>query len=145
MGLIPLEQALEKAKEEGLDLLLVSPDAEPPVCKIINYGQYKYEQNKKEKLARKVNKAHVVKELKMGPKISSNDFDTRARQCTDFLKKGYKVKLTITFRGREIIHADLGHKLIDRFMETIDEVGARDSDVSSAPKALTLMIKGKKA
>ena len=113
------------------------------MCKIINYGQYKYEQNKKEKQARKINKSHIVKELKMGLKISTNDFDVRVRRAIEFLGKGYKVKLTITFRGREVVHADLGHQLINRFVEDIAEYGATDSEVSRAPRALTVMFKAK--
>lgn len=134
---------MSQAESNGLDLLLVSPNSEPPVCRILNYGQYQYQQRKKEKQAKKANKQHIVKELKLSPKISSNDFMVRVKRGIDFLGKGYKVKCTVAFRGREIVHLNLGMDVINRFLEALSEVGAQDSEISRAHRSLTVMLRPK--
>lgn len=127
--LISTQEALRKAKEEGLDLLIVSPESSPPVAKILNYGQYKYQKDKKQKETKKKSnqKASVQKELKLTPRIGVHDFDVRVRQCRDFLTKGYKVKLVIFFKGREASHAELGHVMIEKFLNKIEDLGWAES------------------
>jgi len=123
------QEALRLAKEEGLDLFIISPEASPPVAKILNYGQYKYQKEKKQKETKKKSnqKASVLKELKLTPRIGQHDFDVRVRQCREFLAKSYKVKLVIFFKGREATHAELGHVLIEKFLNKIEDLGWAES------------------
>ncbi len=121
---------------------MVSENAKPPVCKIVNYGQYRYQEQKKERLSRKNNKAQVVKELKLSPKISDNDFNVRINKCKEFLGKGYTVKIVVPFRGREIMHPELGRKVIERFIEIVKDLGSVDQaqGIVSANRSMTTMI-----
>ncbi len=123
------EAALAKAKDEGLDLVIVSPEAKPPVAKLLNYGQYRYQKEKKQKDTKKKSnqKSNIVKELKLSPRIGEHDFQVRVKHCRDFLAKGHKVKLTIFFKGREAAHRELGHVLIEKFLATIEDLGWADS------------------
>lgn len=122
----------------------MSPNAEPPVCRVLNYGQFKYQQNKKDKQAKKSNKSNIVKEIKMSPKISIHDYTVRVNHSKSFLEKGYRVKLTIPFRGREIMHKDLGNELAQRFIEDIKDFGTPDSELQSAPRSLVVQFKSNK-
>ena len=131
------------AAERELDVLLVSPTTDPPVCRMINFGQFKYQQQKKEKQSRKSGKGQVTKELKMGHKISTHDFQVRVNKCREFLEKQYKVKISVPFRGREVVHMKLGYVLIERFIETIRDLGDKEGDVINANRSLTLMINPK--
>ena len=135
-GVVTLEDAQERARRVGLDLMLVSETAVPPVCKIVDFGQFKYQQQKRDKQNKKNTKGQVTKEVKMGPKISENDFQIKLSRAKEFLKKGHKVKLTLTFRGREVVHTELGRNLVKRFLELIQPEGA-SSDMSS-PSAKTI-------
>jgi len=121
---------------------MVSENAKPPVCKIVNYGQYRYQEQKKERVARKNNKAQVVKELKLSPKISENDFNVRINKCKEFLEKGYTVKVFVPFRGREIMHPELGRKVIEKFIDLVKELGSVDQaqGIVSANRSMTTMI-----
>jgi len=123
------DEALARARDEGLDLFLVSPNSEPPVAKILDYGHYRYEKEKKQKDAHKKsnNKSNVLKELKLTPRIGQHDFDVRLRHGRVFLGKGYKVKLTVFFKGREGTHPELGHALIAEYLEKIADLGWTDS------------------
>jgi translation initiation factor IF-3 len=123
LGVMSVEDGVTKAKDKGLDLILVSPNAEPPVCKIMEYGQYKYEHARKLKGARKGLKSGIVKELKMSPVIGEHDFQVRLRQTEDFLKKGYKVKVNIVFKGRANTHPEVGYALMDRYLITARQWG----------------------
>jgi len=124
LGVMTVESGVAKAKEKGLDLILVSPNAEPPVCKIMEYGQYKYEIARKQKGARKGSaKSGIVKELKMSPIIGEHDFQVRIRQSEDFLKKGYKVKVNIVFKGRANTHPEVGFALIGKYLEATAQWG----------------------
>ena len=143
VGIIKLKEALNLAEEKELDLLLISPDAKPPVCKLINYSQFKYEQQKKEKLARKSNKGNILKELKMSPKISDNDYNVRLKRGKEFLTKGFKLKMTIFFKGREIVHSGLGHDVINRYIEDIEEYGNADAPPVQAKRLITVVISPK--
>jgi len=121
LGIIDREAALEVAKERELDLVLVSEKADPPVCRIMNYGKYKFEQEKKAKEAKKKSHQTEVKEVKMRYKIDQHDYDVRINQATRFLKAGDKVKCTVIFRGREIQHTSLAETLLRRMAKDLEE------------------------
>ncbi len=122
LGIVPFFDALRKAEESGLDLVEVAPQARPVVCRIMDYGRYKYEQSKRDKESRK--KQHVVslKEVKMRPNIEDHDFEVKARNAMRFLKDGDKVKVTLMFRGREIVHPHLGQQLLRKLAEQVQEM-----------------------
>ena len=120
---------------------MISETANPPVCKIINYGQFMYHQKKKEKQTKK--SAQVIKELKMSPKISANDYNVRLTKGIEFLKKKYKIKLTIFFRGREIVHKDLGETVLNRFIADISEFGVPDKDITKSGRQMIAIINAK--
>ena len=114
VGVVPLYQALSIADEAGLDLVEISPNADPPVCKLLDFGKFKYEQQKKENEARKKQKVIELKEIKMRPGIDDHDYEVKRRAMERFLAEGDKVKVTLRFRGREMVHTDLGVKVLDR-------------------------------
>ncbi len=119
--MLPLREALRLAEEKQLDLVEVAPQAKPPVCRIMDYGKFRYEQSKKEKEAKKKQRVITVKEVKLRPNIDDNDFDVKAKNAIRFLKDGDKVKATIMFRGRQIVHPELGRKLLIRLAgEVVD-------------------------
>ena len=121
LGVLPIERALQLAAEAGLDLVEVAPNADPPVCKILDYGKFKYEAQKKKNEARKKQKIIDVKEIKMRPSIDEHDYQVKMRNMRRFLEDGDKVKVTIRFRGREMAHQELGMKVLDRVREDLDE------------------------
>ena len=129
VGVISIEDAKKMAAERNLDLLLVAGKSNPPVCRLVNYGQFKYQQQKKDKQSKKTKRGHIIKELKMSPKISNHDFDIRVQKGRKFLESGYKVKITVSFRGREITHANIGEELIDRYIKGVEDVGSVDGQV----------------
>ncbi len=122
VGVVTRDQALRSAEEAGLDLVEVSPTAVPPVCKILDVGKLKYEQQKKKNEARKKQKTIDVKEIKMRPNIDTHDYDVKMRAIHKFLGEGDKVKVTLRFRGRELAHQELGHKLLERVRGDLDEL-----------------------
>ena len=130
IGVLSVEEGIEQAIEAGLDLVEVSPNADPPVCKILDYGKYKYEEQKKRNEARKKQKTIEVKEIKMRPGIDVHDFDVKMRSIRKFLTAGDKVKVTIRFRGREMSHQELGMKVLDRVREQLLE----EAKVEQFPK-----------
>ncbi|MCF6097039.1 translation initiation factor IF-3 [Thermovorax subterraneus] len=121
LGIMPLKEALKLAQERQLDLVKVAPQAKPPVCKIMDYGKYKYEQSKREKEARKNQKVISVKEIRMSPNIEEHDFQVRVKSALRFLDDGNKVKVTVRFRGREITHTQLGEDVLKRLAESVKE------------------------
>ena len=121
VGVVPLEEALERAVEAGLDLVEVSPNAEPPVCKIQDYGKVKYQEQKKKSEARKKQKTIEVKEIKMRPNIDTHDYDFKMKAIRKFIGEGDKVKVTIRFRGRELAHQELGKELLERVRSETDD------------------------
>jgi translation initiation factor IF-3 len=123
LGIMPPYEALKTARSQGLDLVEVAPTANPPVCRIINYGKYLYQLNKRQHEARKNQKSIGLKEVKMRPRTSTHDFETKRNKVLDFLEEGAKVKVTIMFRGRENAHRDLGFKMLDRLIEEVGEGG----------------------
>ena len=122
VGVVPIREAMDRALAAGLDLVEVSPNADPPVCKILDYGKYKYEVQKKKAEARKKQKVIEVKEIKLRPNIDDNDYDVKMRAMRKFLTEGDKVKVTLRFRGREMAHQDLGMKVLDRVREQLDDM-----------------------
>jgi len=123
IGIRPLPEALDMAQDLGLDLVEVADTASPPVCRIMDYGKFKYEQSQKAKESRKKATHILVKEMKYRPKIGPGDFDTKTRKVEAFLADGSKVKVTIMFRGREMQHPQLGRRILDRVAETVSHVG----------------------
>ncbi len=123
LGIMSLEEALRLAQEKNLDLVNIAPQAKPPVCRIMDFGKYKYEQRKKDKEARKKQHSITVKEVKMRPTIEAHDFKVKVRNCARFLEDGDKVKVTIIFRGREITHPQLGEKLCQQLAKELENTG----------------------
>ncbi|HEY4695479.1 MAG TPA: translation initiation factor IF-3 [Candidatus Hydromicrobium sp.] len=126
IGVIPVKEALKTAEERGLDLVEVSPKSNPPVCKIMDYGKYKYQLEISEKLKKKKQSQIIVKEIKLRPKIDTNDLNTKKRQIEKFLKSGYKVKITVMFRGREIVHKELGINMLNKLIEELKDKGVME-------------------
>lgn len=122
VGIKPLPEALAAARAQGLDLVEVADKANPPVCRIMDYGKYKYETAQRAKDSRKKSTNIVVKEMKYRPKIGQGDFDTKTRKVKGFLEEGHKVKLTIMFRGREVQHPELGRKILDDVAEVVEDI-----------------------
>jgi translation initiation factor IF-3 len=130
LGIKPLPEALHIARQRDLDLVEVAPDANPPVCRIMDYGKFKFDEAQRAKESRRKTTNSSIKEMKYRPKIGQGDFDTKTRQVSRFLGEGHKVKITIMFRGREMSHPDLGKKILDRVAEEVVEIGK----VEAAPK-----------
>ena len=122
LGIMTPEDALRTAEEAGLDLVEVAPKAEPPVCRIMDYGKYRYQQSKRVKESKKHQHTIVVKEIKYRPKISDHDFDFKTNHVKEFLQSGNKVKLTIMFRGREMAHPEFGRMLLERVVEDVKDL-----------------------
>ncbi len=123
IGIIPVSRALSMAEEQELDLVEVAPQATPPVCRILDYGKYKYQQQKREKDARKKTKSQTVKEMKMRPKIDQHDYDFKTKAIKNFLTEGHRVKVAIFFRGREMAFLDRGRQVLDKVMKDCEGLG----------------------
>lgn len=130
LGIMPLRDALRLAEEKGLDLVEVASQARPVVCRIMDFGRHKYEQSKRDKEARKRQRIITIKEVKLRPGIEDHDFQTKARNAVRFLKDGDKVKVTLIFRGREIVHPHLGQQLLKKLAEQVEELAI----IERAPK-----------
>jgi|TARA_B110000495_G_C22745516_1_gene436957 translation initiation factor IF-3 len=128
------------AVEVGLDLVEISPNAEPPVCKIMDFGKYKYEQQKKESEARKKQKTIEVKEIKFRPNTDTHDYEVKMRSVVKFLDNGDKVKITMRFRGREMAHQDLGRQLLERVADDTKEIGKIDSMPKLEGRQIVMLI-----
>jgi len=128
LGILTVAQALETASRHNLDLVEVAPTAVPPVCRLMDYGKYKYEQTKKEREAKRNQKQSLLREIRLRPKIGEHDFEAKARTAYKLLEDGDKVKVTIMFRGRENAHPELGVKLIGRMSERLKEVSSVEKD-----------------
>ena len=130
LGVLSFRDALDMAEEKKLDLVLVAPNAEPPVCKIMNYGKYKFEQSKKEKEAKKKQKVAELKEIRITPNIEEHDFGFKAKNARKFLEDGNKVKITVKFRGRELNNSKLGEEMLNKFVEELSDI----ANLDKAPK-----------
>jgi translation initiation factor IF-3 len=124
LGIMPLSQAQETARKHNLDLVEVAPTAVPPVCRLLDYGKYKYEQAKKERELRKSQKVSLLREVRLRPKIDDHDFEAKVRMVKKLLGEGDRVKVTVRFRGREITHPEIGWKLIQRMTEQLQGTAA---------------------
>ncbi len=140
VGVISKEEGLKIAFEAGLDLVEVSPNADPPVCKVLDYGKYKYEAQKKANEARKKQKIIDIKEIKMRPGIDEHDYQVKMRSVRRFLEEGDKVKMTIRFRGREMAHQELGRMVLDRIREEIDELAKVEQFPKTEGRLMTMVI-----
>ena len=145
LGIMPTRQALQIAAEKGLDLVDIAPQATPNVCRIMDYGKYRFEQAKREKEARKNQKTVDIKEVRMSMNIDTHDFETKVNQAVKFLKGGDKVKVSVRFRGREMAHTELGKELLDRFKDSVAEAGVIDKPAKMEGRSMAMFISPKPA
>ncbi len=143
LGVMSLEEGLEVAAEAGLDLVEVSPNADPPVCKVLDFGKYKYEIQKKKNEAKKKQKVIEIKEIKMRPGIDEHDYQVKYRAAQRFLGDGDKVKMTIRFRGREMAHQELGMKVLDRMREELGETAKVEQTPRMEGRMMTMVVSPK--
>ena len=140
VGVVPPSRGIALAEEAGLDLVEISPNASPPVCKIMDFGKFKYEQQKRESEARKKQKTIEVKEVKFRPNTDVHDYDVKMRNVVRFLENGDKVKVTLRFRGREMAHQNLGRELLERVAEDIQELGKVENMPKMEGRQMVMMI-----
>jgi translation initiation factor IF-3 len=140
LGVLPTFQALNLARERGLDLVEVAPTAVPPVCRILDYGKFKYEQSKKERDARKNQKQVQLREIRMKPKIDDHDIDFKTRTVQKLLKEGDKVKVTVMFRGREVTHPQIGRALLERIYAKVKDTGSLEKSPSLEGRHMTMIL-----
>ena len=140
IGVLSIKDALQKAEDVGLDLVEIAPQARPPVCKLLNYGKYRYEQQKKKAEAKKKQKVVELKELKMRPQIEENDFQVKLRKVKEFLAEGNKVKLTVRFRGREIQRQDFAVAVLNRFKESLGTECIVESEAKMEGRQMTMIV-----
>ncbi|MBQ9519989.1 MAG: translation initiation factor IF-3 [Acholeplasmatales bacterium] len=140
LGVLTKNKALAEADSRGLDLVLVSPDTNPPVAKMMDYSRFRFEQQKKLKEMKKKQKVIVVQEIQLSPTIEKHDFDTKSRKARTILEKGNKVKITLRFYGRMIVHQDLGKEVIDRFIESLQDASTVESPVKLDGRSLFAVI-----
>jgi translation initiation factor IF-3 len=142
-GVVSKEEAIERALEAGLDLVAISPNAEPPVCKILDYGKFKYEAQKKKNEAKKKQNVIVVKEIKIRPGIEDHDYHVKLRAMNKFIAEGDKVKVTLRFRGREMAHQELGGKVLDRVREDMETVAKVEQFPKMEGRQMTMVFSPK--
>ena len=140
IGVVPINEALMVAEDAGLDLVEISPNADPPVCKVLDYGKYKYEAQKRKNEARKKQKVIEVKEIKLRPNIDDHDYDVKMRAMQKFLGEGDKVKVTMRFRGREMAHQELCLKVLERVREDLDEAAKVESFPRLEGRQMTMVM-----
>jgi len=140
IGIVSSKEAQKMATEKSLDLVKIAPQAKPPVCKIMDYGKYKFDAAKKEKEARKKQKTISVKEVKFTASIEKHDFETKMRNAVKFLKSGDKVKISVVFRGREMMHTHRGNELLEQAMAMVEEVGVAEAKPKLEGRALVIVV-----
>lgn len=140
IGVIPTREALEMARERGLDLVEVAPNASPPVCRLMDYGKYRYEQSRRERDSRRNQQVTKVKEVRVEPRIGAHDLETKGNQAARFLNAGNKVKLTVLFRGRSITHPELGRDVLQRLSEQLDELGVIEQGPRMEGRTMTMLM-----
>jgi translation initiation factor IF-3 len=143
LGVMSLREALDIAQKAGVDLVEISPKANPPVAKIVDWGKYQYQKMKEQQKARRNNKANELKQMRFGLKIGSNDLEIKLRKIRAFLSDGHKVKILIFFRGREIAHKNLGYDLIDKMMEQLKDEATLEQKPTMAGRNLSIVIRSK--
>lgn len=140
VGVLPTGEAIYRAEQAGLDLVEISPNAEPPVCKIIDYGKYRYQITKKEKESKKSQHQVKVKEVKVKPNTDEHDIQTKLKHARDFVAKGDKVRITCTFRGREMMHTEFGEKIVKRMCEDLADVAVPEGPPKMFGKILSVVL-----
>lgn len=140
IGVISTRDALERAQAAGLDLVEISPNARPPVCRIMDYGKFKYEQGKKDKMAKRHQTATKVKEIQLHPNVGDHDYDTKMRHITEFLQEGHRVKVALFFRGRESAHQDLGFALMNRVIVDCKTIGVAEQAPKLMGRAIHMVL-----
>ena len=143
LGIMPSAEALRIADEQGLDLVKISPQATPPVCKLMNYGKFRFEQSKREKEARKNQHVVEIKEIRMSPGIDIGDFNTKLRNAQKFIADGNRVKVSVRFRGREMAHTDIGRDLLTRFAEQCTEIANLDRPAKLEGRMMSIFLSPK--
>lgn len=143
VGIVPTVEALAKAKEAELDLIEVAPNANPPVCKILDYGKYKFDQEKRLKEAKKNQKQVKMKEIRMQPKIEEHDLNFKTKHIQEFLEEGNKVKVTVRFRGRELAHTELGKDVLDEIVEKLDTAFSVDKKPAMEGRYMSMILSPK--
>ena len=144
LGIMSSKDALKMAKEAGLDLIKIAPTAKPPVCRIVDYGKYRYEQTRKEKEAKKKQKVTEVKEIRFSPNIDENDLNTKANQARKFLSKGDKVKVSLRFRGREMAHMSATKQILDDFLAKVEDVAVVEKPAKLEGRSMVMVLSEKK-
>ena len=144
LGIMSAREAMKIAQEAELDLVKIAPAAKPPVCKIIDYGKYKYEQARKEKEAKKKQKTVEVKEVRLSPNIDTNDLNTKINNAKKFISKGNKVKVTLRFRGREMAHVQQSKHILDDFAETLADVAVVEKPAQMEGRAMSMVLAEKR-
>ena len=140
LGILPIKEAIEMAKGKGLDVVEVSPNTEPPVCKILDYGKYLFEQKKKTQGAKKKQKTIQVKEIKFRPLIEIGDYEVKVNKIRDFIGQGNKVKISLRYRGREMRHVELGQDLLKRVLTDIEEISSVEQEVQFEGRQLITVV-----
>ncbi len=140
LGVMSSKEALNIAEQKGMDLVKIAPQATPPVCKIMDYGKYKFELAKRDRETKKNQKVVNIKEIRLSPSIDTNDFNTKVNHTLKFLKSGDKVKVTVRFRGREVNHSSLGKVLLDKFADAINEVAVVEKNAKLEGKNMFMVI-----
>jgi translation initiation factor IF-3 len=143
LGIIPTQQALETARSQELDLVEVAPEAQPPVCRIMDFGKYKYTQARRQKEARKKQTTILVKEVKMGPKTERHDFAFKVKHVRRFLEEGHKAKVTVRFKGREMAHTELGWKMLQKMVEAVSDIAVTENNPRMEGRMLHIMLSPK--
>ncbi|RIK42139.1 MAG: translation initiation factor IF-3 [Chloroflexi bacterium] len=145
LGIVATRDALETARERGLDLVEVQPNAIPPVCRLMDYGRFRYEESRRERESRRKAKAAVLKEVRIAPKIDDHDLDTKIRQAQRFLEAGDKVKLSVLFRGREMLHQDIGRGLLEKMIAQLSGVAIVEAAPRTEGRTMSAMLSPKEA
>jgi translation initiation factor IF-3 len=140
LGVMVTNEALRLAEEQGLDLVEVAPNEKPPVCRIMDYGKYKYQQSKRLHQAKKKQKVILVKEIKFRPKTEEHDYQFKCQHIRRFLQDGHKAKVTVVFRGREMAHTDLGRRMLDRIAEDMGEVGTVEQTPRQEGRNMSMIL-----
>lgn len=144
LGIMPVRDALKMAEDAGLDLVKIAPTAKPPVCKIVDYGKYKYEQIRKEKEAKKKQRIVEIKEIRLSPNIDTNDLNTKVNAARKFLTKGDRVKVTLRFRGREMAHMNSSKHVLDDFAESLSDVAVVEKAPKVEGRSMTMFLTEKR-
>ena len=144
LGILPRNEALEKAKEAGLDLVEVAAMSDPPVCRIMDFGKYRYEQQKKKQEAKKRQTVVQIKEIKVRPKTDDHDYETKLRHIRRFIEEGDRCKITVFFRGREIVHKDRGKDILSRFITDLADVAKVEQEAKAEGRTLQMLLVPKK-